>query len=292
MKTQNVIVKAFFGVMLITAISSCTETVTKDEHELSMANLQNSEIIKRDSLERVYISTLDEIDRNLDEVREKQGIMLLGANSKGEIVPKKRDQILGNIASINSLLEQNKKKIAALESSLSKYKSGKKELINSIVQAKEKVLEQERQIEEFKTMLAVKDFKIEELNSKVSDQNQKIEELADQTKQQEVKINTTYFAYGTYKELKEKNIVKKEGGVLGIRTTKVVNEDLNKSDFVELDKTMTTSIPVIGKNPKLITEHPASSYEFTAKSDEIAVLNIKDPESFWKVSKYLIVEVQ
>lgn len=291
MKTQHVIIKAFFGAMLITAMSSCTETVTKDEHELSMSNLQNSEIKKRDSLERIYISTLDEIDRNLDEVREKQGIMLIGSNTKGEMVPKKRDQILDNIASINRLLDENRKKIASLERSLTKYKSGKRELINSIVQAKEKVLEQERQIEELKTMLAVKDFKIEELNSKVTDQQLKIEELTDQNKRQEAKINTAYFAYGTYKELKEKNIIKKEGGVLGIRSTKVVNEDLKKSDFVELDKSITTSIPVIGKKPKLITEHPATSYEITAKNDEIAVLNIKDPESFWKVSKYLIVEV-
>lgn len=139
--------------------------------------------------------------------------------------------------------------------------------------------------------MAEKEYKIEELNKLVSNQNVQIENFSKLAKQQESTINTTYFAYGTYKELKAKHIVKKQGGVLGINKNKVLNEDLNKTEFVEIDKTKTTTIPMMGKKPKLITEHPENSYEILSNSNDLAVLNIKDPENFWKVSKYLVVEV-
>lgn len=290
MKTQNKIHKLLISGIAIFLLSSCQEMITKDEHDNSLVELQINEDLKKDSLERMYIATLDEIDGNLDAIREKHGQLILGPKSNGDFVTPKKDQILNNIAMINTLLADNKKKIETLEKSLSKYKSGKKELVKSIELAKEKVLVQEKQIQEFKELLASKDYKIEELNLLVSNQNIRIEELSELNKQQEAKINTTYFAYGTYKELKAKKIIKKEGGILGIRKTKVLNESLNKNEFVEIDKTKTTSIPMVGRKPKLITEHPKDSYEITSKNEDVAVLNIKDPENFWKVSKYLVVE--
>lgn len=291
MKTNKNIFKLILSVLVVVTFNSCQEMVTKEEYDNSMMELLNAEGLKRDSLERMYIATLDEIDGNLDAIREKQGLLILGPNSNADFVVPKKDQILNNISMINMLLEDNKKKIASLEKSLSKYKSGKQELIKSIELAKQKVANQELQIKELKESLVSKDIKIEELNALVLTQNNKIGELTEQNKKQEIKLNTSYFAYGTYKELKQKQIVRKEGGFLGINKVKVLNENLNKNNFVEIDKTKTLSIPVMGKKPSLITEHPKDSYQITSNENDIAVLNIKNPEAFWSVSQYLVVEV-
>lgn len=287
LKIKNI----FIGLISIIVLNSCGEFVTKEDYDNSMIDLQYSEGLKRDSLERIYIATLDEIDGNIDAIRDKYGYLVLGPKSNADFVTPKKDKILNNIAMINTLLADNKKKIDMLEKSLANYKSGKKEFVKSIELAAEKVAIQEKQIEELKTILAEKEYKIEELNKLVSNQNVQIENFSKLAKQQESTINTTYFAYGTYKELKAKHIVKKQGGVLGINKNKVLNEDLNKTEFVEIDKTKTTTIPMMGKKPKLITEHPENSYEILSNSNDLAVLNIKDPENFWKVSKYLVVEV-
>lgn len=291
MKTNKNIVKLILSVLVIITLNSCQEMVTREEYDNSMMELLNAEGLKRDSLERMYIATLDEIDGNLDAIREKQGLLILGPNSNADFVVPKKDQILNNIAMINMLLEDNKKKISSLEKSLSKYKSGKQELIKSIELAKQKIANQELEIKELKESLVSKEIKIEELNALVLTQNNKIDELYEQNKKQELKLNTSYFAYGTYKELKQKQIVRTEGGFLGINKVKVLNENLNKNNFVEIDKTKTFSIPVMGKKPSLITEHPKDSYQITSNTEDIAVLNIKNPEAFWSVSQYLVVEV-
>lgn len=291
MKTIKKIFMFFSLTTILWSLSSCEETVTKEKHDNSMMELISMEGLKRDSLERMYIATLDEIDGNLDAVRDQYGLLILGPKTNSDLGISKKDQIINNISMINGLLADNKTKIEKLEKSLTKYKSGKTELIKSIEAAKERVLQQEKQIEEIKSLLAEKDFKIGELNQTVNYKNSEIESLVASNKKQEELINKTYFAYGTYKQLKEKQIVKKEGGVLGIKKMKVLNENLNKEQFVEMDKTKTTTIPMVGKNPTIISRHPVGTYTIETTGEEVATLTIKDPENFWKVSKYLVVEV-
>lgn len=291
MKKQFKIVAIFASALIILNFSACTETFTRVEHEESIASLLNMEQIKRDSLERVYIATLDEIDGNLDAIREKHGLLILGPNSNGDFVEPKKDQIINNITMINGLLEDNKNKIAKLEKSLDKYREGKKELVRSIELAKEKTLIQEKRILDLKQLLTERDFKIEELSFTVLNQNNQINDLSNANKVQETKLNKTYFACGTYKQLKAKKIIKKEGGLLGIRKVKVLNENFDKEEFTEIDKSKTTSISMSGKDPKLITNHPEGTYEMERGSNDITMLTIKDPENFWRISKYLVVEL-
>jgi len=44
------------------------------------------------------------------------------------------------------------------------------------------------------------------------------------------------------------------------------------------------------KKAKLLTNHPSSSYVLE-KVNEYLVLKITDPNKFWEISKYLVVEV-
>jgi hypothetical protein len=52
------------------------------------------------------------------------------------------------------------------------------------------------------------------------------------------------------------------------------------------------SIPINSKSAKLISEHPANSYQFIRDKDKkIASIEITDPVQFWKISKYAVVEI-
>ena len=75
---------------------------------------------------------------------------------------------------------------------------------------------------------------------------------------------------------------------------KGLNEQFSKSKeyFTRVDIRQTTSIPIQGKKPKIVTYHPPSSYELQKESDHLTYINIKNPEEFWSASKYLIVEVK
>lgn len=293
MKTNSKLIKLFLGAVFLVTMASCTETVTKEEHQAEVATLIESNETKQDSIERMYISTLDEIDNNLDAIRDKEGLIVMGPKSNNDLGITKREQILNNISMINTLLADNKAKMSKLERSLASYKKGKKELIASINQSKERMAAQEQQIAELKTLLAENDYKINELNKKVDEQALVVETVKQENAQLDKDLNRVYFASGTYKELYAKRILAKEGGVLGIGKTKTLNKDLDKSSFAEMSKKENTTIALSGEKPKVITKHPINSYTVSIdENSHMGQLTIKDPESFWSVSKYLVVETE
>ena len=101
-----------------------------------------------------------------------------------------------------------------------------------------------------------------------------------------------FYCVGTQKELRDNNILTKEGGVIGIGTVNKLNTaDLNKDYFKEIDITKVTVIAVDAKKAKVITAHPAGSYELVGK-DHVDNLTIKDTAAFWSLSKYLVVVVE
>ena len=106
-------------------------------------------------------------------------------------------------------------------------------------------------------------------------------------------MNKAYMTSGTYKDLKEKGVLSKEGGFLGLGRKELLNGNLTENQFTRIDITEMKSIPVNSKDAKLITEHPKSSYEMIRdNNNKIASIEITDPVQFWKISKYAVVEVK
>ena len=101
-------------------------------------------------------------------------------------------------------------------------------------------------------------------------------------------LNTAYYIIGTLKELKEKNIIKKEG-FLG--TAKDVNNNIDKSLMTKVDITTVTSIPIMKKKATVISTHPASSYKIEGEksAENLVILNQKE---FWSLSKVLVISVK
>lgn len=296
MKTIK-IAASLLGLSALLLLNSCAETITQEEHRAEIASIVEADENERDSLEKSYIATLDEIDNNLDAIRGKEGAILLGKKTSDDNLSK-RDQIIGNISAINTLLDENREKLAKMEKSLASYKSGKKELLKSINQAKERMALQEQEISDLKRLLQENDFKIAELSRKLDEQTALAQNMTAQntalTEQNitlDKEVNRVYFVSGTYKELKSSNILVKEGGVLGIGRVKALNKNLDKSKFSELSQRDNTTLVLKGKKPKIITRHPINSYTVSATGDDMAQLTIKDPNSFWSTSKYLVVEV-
>ncbi|MDF2447809.1 MAG: hypothetical protein K0R26_313 [Bacteroidota bacterium] len=295
MKSSNKINSFILGITTIAVLTSCEDTIPKTQYEQEVAQLNStisSDQRMRDSIEGVYIATLDEIDNNLDKIREKEGIIIMGPKNATDLRTSKRERIVTNISMINTLIEENKTKLSQLEKSLASYKKGKKELLRSVNLAKERMVLLEEEITELKSILAENEFKIAELNKQLDDKNNQLANLSEKNTSLDKDLNRVYFAEGTYKELRGKNIVIKEGGLLGLGRVETLKQNLDKSQFKELSQKETTSIVLNGKKPKLITKHPVSSYTVSTTENDLAQLTIKDPERFWSYSKFLVVEVK
>jgi len=138
-----------------------------------------------------------------------------------------------------------------------------------------------------------RNFEIGQLNEKVTTMEVAIADSSSKISKQTTEMNKAYFVSGTFKDLKEKGLLVKEGGVLGLGKKESLQENFSDDDlFTRIDITKTRTIQVNSKGAKLVTEHPANSYELVKDDDDkIAYIEIKDPENFWKISRYAVVEV-
>ena len=143
--------------------------------------------------------------------------------------------------------------------------------------------------------LAKRDVRIAELDEAVTNLTGQVEHLTTENEQQkevlmtqDEALNTVYYALGTNKELKEQKIV--EGGGL-FSSKKVMEGEFNKNYFTAVDMRKLHDIPFDSKKAKLLTNHPEGTYELQKDNEGYLTLVITNPDSFWSLSRYLVVEL-
>jgi chromosome segregation ATPase len=248
----------------------------------------NNNLAGRDSVMNDMMATFDQIENDLSVIKQKRNIISIQSNDP-EFRQDKKQSILKDIQMMNSLLDESKTRIAALSKKLKESGikiTGLEEKINSLAVALEA---RDSDINNLKRFLEEKDFRMAEMNKNL-DSLQVVQVKSQNTiKEQESEINKAFFVYGTYKDLKEKGLLEKEGGLI---KRKSLQEDLNDKHFTKIDINEVKTIPIHAKKAQLITEHPKNSYNYVEENGEIAYLEIEDPKEFWKISKYAVVEVK
>jgi hypothetical protein len=284
-----------FVVLLIAVIISFS--LYNRDHKLLLSQMETQKVsytqqlTSRDSSIGEWVTTFGEIEKNIALIKEKEHIISTNS-ATGELSKNNKQQILTDIKYINTLLELNKKKIASLNGQLSKSGGTIKGLQSTITGLEASVKQSESDIAELKATLLNKKFEIEQLNTEKTDLQVAVVQKDEKISTQTYEMNKAFIACGTYKELKAKGLLTKEGGFIGLGKTKTLASNLPDSSFKQIDITVTKSIPVNSKNAKLISEHPANSYQLMRDKDKkIESIEITDPAQFWKVSKYAVVEI-
>jgi hypothetical protein len=248
-------------------------------------------ITSRDSVISEWISTFDDIEKNIALIKEKEKMITVNS-SNADISKDKRQQVLEDIKYINTLLDQNKKKIASLNAQLAKTGGTVKVLQAKITGLEASMKQNETEISELKTSLVNKNFEVEQLNVQMVVLQDTIAKKDEKISNQTIELTRAFYIVGTYKELKAKGLLTKEGGFIGLGKTETLTGSFPDSVFIRIDITKTNSIQVNSKTAKLISEHPAGSYELISGNDKIVKsIEIKDPALFWKISKYAVVEI-
>jgi hypothetical protein len=246
----------------------------------------------KDSTINSFMESLNEIEDNLRSVKQTQGNISKTASSDAELQGDAKDRINEDINYISDLMEENKNKLVALQAKLKKSNIKVSEFEKTIQRLTEQLLEKDKEIALLKEQLESMNIQITDLNTKVDNLKTESDGKTQVIEQQKQKMNTAYYCVGTYKELRDNKVLNKEGGFLGLGKKKTLNSDFNRDYFTQIDITKVKSIPVNGKNAKLITNHPSSSYKLDVDSKKRAKsLTITDEEEFWKSSKYLVISI-
>ncbi|MCK3685539.1 hypothetical protein [Maribellus sp. YY47] len=301
MKKSQIASLLLVAVMLIIAIYTGVSVYTKKNQEINTLQTEkqnmNLNLQERDSMVNELMSAFNEIEDNLKFIKEKRQQLSLETSQEGG-----RDQkkvIIDDIKMMNEMLEKSSEHIAQLEKKLknsgielSSFKKKIAALNQNIEDQNNEIVSLQRQLEEKDIMLA--DLS-EQINVMEGELNKKADTL--QLKQQVIEekisdLNRAHVAYGTFKELRDKGVLTKDGGFLGIGKHTAIQENFADDYFTELNIQDTKTIPLFSHKAKVISEHPDSSYSFVEEDGMIAYLQIDNPEEFWKISKYAVIEVK
>ena len=226
-----------------------------------------------------FVNSFNEIQENLKAIKEKEKIVT--ASSQSGDVKSKEETIKEDIQAIYDLLAKNKNRIGSLSKKLKDSKS--------------KISGLQQMIETLQAQVDAKDGEISELKAQLESKNielsnivMNLEVVEAESSAKTEKINTAFYAFGTSKELKEKNVITKDGGFIGMGKSTKLKDDFNKEYFTKVDVSKLSSINIGAKKVKIITNHPSSSYKLIGEKtiESIEILNAED---FWSNSKYLVI---
>ena len=200
-------------------------------------------------------------------------------------------QIISDIEFITKQMEENKTQIEKLKAQLKNSKNNSAQLQRAVESLTAELKLKEERIQELQAELASKNIRIQELDSAVTNLTAAQETLKAENEakartvaQQEKSLNTAWFVFGTKSELKAQRILQK-GDVLK-------SSDFNKDYFTQIDIRTTKEIRLYSKRAELLTTHPEGSYELEKDEKNQLTLKITNPEAFWSVSKYLVIQVK
>lgn len=241
------------------------------------------------------LSTLNDIEADIQSIRDAENYITIQQQSGGELSQTRREKIKQNMQLISETLKKNRAQISELEEKMKKSGIQSAALRKTIQRLSSELDEKTKMIVSLQEDLAKKNVRIQELDEMVSSLNEDVESLSTTTAAQSEKINeqdkalhTAYYCFGTTKELKDQKIL--SGGGL-FSKSKVLQDGFNKDYFISIDIREVKEIPLFAKKAKLRSNHPEGSYEFVEDEDGNLALVIKDENSFWSLGKYLVIEV-
>jgi DNA repair exonuclease SbcCD ATPase subunit len=262
----------------------------------SEANNLGNSIVERDSMLNDLFSSLNEIENTLNTIKDKrEQLQIVG--KEGSVGMK--ESILSDIKMLDALLDKSTQKVSELNKKLRDSGVQIASLNKRLALLTEELNQQTAQTEQLKQELSVRETRIASLNGKVDQLSSEVEkrdksiaQKSDVISKQDRELNKGYLAYGTYKQLKSDGILEREGGFLGLGRNKSIKGKVNPDKFMKLDIRETREIPLYSKKIKLITEHPDSSYSLKVENGLVTYLEIENPEEFWKLSKYAVIETR
>ena len=282
-----------YSTVLLSFIFACNMSPTVEEgdanesEEIARLRSENRELqdklVDKDSVLNESIMLFNEIEENLAMINLKEDEIRFRSTNV-ELAEDGKQWILQEIQNINYLRESNSKKVSELNQQLSNQKVKIDQfnlLVNNLMN---KIQVQDEEIEMLRVELSNLEKEYVELLEAYQEQSQ----IAAETIKE---LNTVYYAYGSEAELIENGVIVKEGGFIGMGKRTKIKGDLNDNYFTKIDLSRQKQIDVLGEKIKFITDHPSSAYEIVTNGKNNTI-KIKDPKSFWKVSKYLVIVVE
>ncbi len=278
------------AVLGLTACNQQKTTGAQDEQVSADATREElaSAVADRDRL----ISLIGEINQGMSQIKELENILTVSNNNPSE-TDSQRVQVLSDIEAIQKTLQDRRLKLEELEKKLAASNASNNTHRQTIAGLRAQIDAQTQEISTLKESLGQAQRRIGELDAAVDSLNSAVNTVTDErniAQQENVdlanELNTCYYAIGSKKELKDRNII--ETGFL--RKTKLLKGDFDQSFFSTADKRTLTRIALHSKKAEVLTNQPEGSYVINDDNGQ-KILVITNPDAFWSLSNYLVIKI-
>lgn len=236
--------------------------------------------------------TITDIQTNLDELDSQLNI---DGEIPGTVTGDRRTRLINTINSMRAQIENDKKRIADLELRLSRSGTQLRGVQDLLDKLKRSVADKEKVVADLQNRLGIlnETLETERITSRqeIARRDQTITEKQGVIEEKDRDINTMYYIVGTRKELIDKKIVDRRGGLLGIGKVSTMTDQINLKEFSTLNLLQTAQItfPATRKGYSVLSSQNAASYRID-KDGDFYVLRVTDPQLF-RNQKYIVIEL-
>ena len=286
---KNIVIVCGIAVMVV----SCGPT--KKELQANIDSL-NVELAKANSEIENVVGVLDDVQEGFHLISQAENRLSVNSN-KENTTANVKEQIKADFAFIQAKLAENRERIAELEERAEKGDKTAAALRRTIKNLKAELESKEEQIVALKKELEAKELHIQKLDTEVAgltnDKNILTAKNAANEQviaNQDKAMHTAWYVIAQKKSLKEQSVLTNTG--LFKKGDVMESANVNKEGFTEIDIRNVVEIPVGAKKATILSAHPEGSYELVADAEEMLVLRILEPQTFWSVTRYLVVRAK
>lgn len=284
-KMKHIATAAALGVVAL--LASCVSRQVAVEAESRSDSLELV-VSAKDSLINAVFADINAISENLALIKSRENLITVAGESEGGRRPV--EEIDNDIKAIDRLLRENRAKIESLQRSAARLRKANLRidgLEKMIADMNRQLAEKKAEVEQLRESLVRMGDEVKSLTEEVAVRSAEVENLSGEKVELQNQLNTVYYIVGGEKELRDAQIINKQGF---IGRTLTVGRNSNFDSFTMADSRLLSEVPVGQKKATLVTSHPEGSYELVTDANKVVEkLIITDPVRFWESSKILII---
>lgn len=284
-KMKHIATAAALGVVAL--LASCVSRQVAVEAESRSDSLELV-VSAKDSLINAVFADINAISENLALIKSRENLIIVAGESEGGRRPV--EEIDNDIKAIDRLLRENRAKIESLQRSAAQLRKANLRidgLEKMIADMNRQLAEKKAEVEQLRESLVRMGDEVKSLTEEVAVRSAEVENLSGEKVELQNQLNTVYYIVGAEKELRDAQIINKQGF---IGRTLTVGRNSNFDSFTMADSRLLSEVPVGQKKATLVTSHPEGSYELVTDANKVVEkLIITDPVRFWESSKILII---
>ena len=284
-KMKHIATAAALGVVAL--LASCVSRQVAVEAESRSDSLELV-VSAKDSLINAVFADINAISENLALIKSRENLITVAGESEGGRRPV--EEIDNDIKAIDRLLRENRAKIESPQRSAAQLRKANLRidgLEKMIADMNRQLAEKKAEVEQLRESLVRMGDEVKSLTEEVAVRSAEVENLSGEKVELQNQLNTVYYIVGAEKELRDAQIINKQGF---IGRTLTVGRNSNFDSFTMTDSRLLSEVPVGQKKATLVTSHPEGSYELVTDANKVVEkLIITDPVRFWESSKILII---